>query len=63
MGEMDLLEDKYNGRIRIWILQTEHIMVYESLEACFLHHLHVLEIFDLTTLSIRNSLIPQSVDP
>jgi hypothetical protein len=38
-------------------------MVYESLEACFLHHLHVPEICDLVALSIRNSLIPQSVDP
>jgi hypothetical protein len=36
-------------------------MVYESLEAYCLHHLLVPEIYDLAALSIRNSLIPQSV--
>jgi hypothetical protein len=63
MGEVVLPKNKYNGRIRKWILETEHIIVYKYLEACFLHHFHVHEVFDLATLSIRNYSIPQSVDP
>jgi hypothetical protein len=64
MEEVALQEDRYNGRRRRWIYRLKHNAGNESLEACFLHHMFVLEVlFDQTTLSIRHSLIPQSVDP
>jgi hypothetical protein len=62
MGEMDLLEYKYNGRRRRWVLHTEHLIVYEYREACRLHHIRMFEVCDLSYLSIRTYLIPQSVE-
>jgi hypothetical protein len=54
MGEMDLQEEIYNGKIRKWVLQNKHNIEYESLEVYYLHHLLVIEFFDKTTLSISD---------
>lgn len=35
----------------------------ESLVSCCIYHLSVLKVSDQTTLGIKGSLIPQSVDP
>jgi hypothetical protein len=52
MGEVDLQEHRHNkkGSCRL-----KHNTRNESVSACCFHHLFVLEVFDLTTLSIRAS--------